>query len=90
MNKINTLVHFKLMFAIQIVIISNIVSALWVHSCLHIHHIMIVWDPQNISASFAYDDHINWHNTYLPPRNSFRILEWHHVAVVIIENMKEK
>ena len=38
MGKGNTLVHFKLMLVILIVIISNIYSALWVHSCLHIHH----------------------------------------------------
>ena len=42
MNEGNTLVHFKLMLVILIVIISNIVSALWVHLCLHIHHIVMV------------------------------------------------
>ena len=45
MNKWNTLVYFKLMLVILIVIISNIVSALWVHSCLLIHHIVMVWAP---------------------------------------------
>ena len=42
MSEGNTLVPFKLMLVILIVIISNIVSALWVHSCLHIHHIVMV------------------------------------------------
>ena len=54
MSKGNTLVHFKLMLVILIVIISNILSALWVHSSLHIHHIVMCEPPQNISASSTY------------------------------------
>ena len=35
-------------------------------------------------------DHINWHNTHLLSMNNLEILEWHHVAIVRIENMKER
>ena len=54
MSEGNTLVHFKSMLVILIVIISNIVSALWAHLCLHIHHIVMVWAPLDINASSAY------------------------------------
>ena len=88
MSKGNTLVHFKFMLLILIVIISNILSALWVHSCLHIHHIVMLQAPQNISASSAYDSikvlveavtetHCNeWPVTYtLKPENNHYIIK---------------